>query len=158
MIIYDDKGIDKDEYKDILYDGLFSLIDDLLAISEDAEEIQIVKENAFVFMQDNALYHKATAIMKFLEENHISIMQWPSQSLNLNSIENLWLTFKEWFHKCFMKLFSHASKSMEVRYRYDKIMQEVWYLQGMKLVKALILFMSRHCQAVIDANGGWTKY
>ena len=29
-------------------------------------------------------------------------------------------------------------KSMEARYRYGEIMQEVWYSQGMELVEALI--------------------
>ena len=37
----------------------------------------------------------------------------------------------------FMELFSHALKSMEARYRYGEIMQEVWYSQGMELVEAL---------------------
>jgi len=50
MIICDDEGIGADEYEDILYDDLFSLIDDLLAIPDEAEEVQIVDENAFMFM------------------------------------------------------------------------------------------------------------
>src|SRR5436305_5509405 len=89
LIVYDDGGIRADEYEDILYNGLFSLIDDLLEISEDKEEVQIADENIFLFMQDNVPYYKATAILEFLQENQVPVMTWPLQSPDLNSIENL---------------------------------------------------------------------
>jgi hypothetical protein len=74
MIICDEGGIGANEYEDILYDGLFSLIDDLLAIPEDAEEVQIGDENAFMFMQDNASCHKADTVLEFLAENRVPVM------------------------------------------------------------------------------------
>ena len=89
LIVYDDGGIGADEYEDILYDGLFSLIDDLLEIPEDEEEVQVADQNTFLFMQDNAPCHKATEILKFLAENHVPVMAWPPQSPDLNPIENL---------------------------------------------------------------------
>ena len=151
-------GVGANEYEDIVYDGLFSLIDDLLAILEDAEEVQIADENTFIFMQDNAKCHKAETVLEFLAENRVPLMEWPAQSPDLNPLENLWIEFKERFHKRFIELFSNLSKSMEARYRYGEIMQEVWYSQGMELVEALISSMPERCQAVIDAEGGWTKY
>ena len=39
MIICNEGGISANEYEDILYDSLFSLINDVLAISEDIEEV-----------------------------------------------------------------------------------------------------------------------
>ena len=158
MIICDEGGIRANEYEDILYDGLFSLIDDLLEPPEDADTIQVADENTFVFMQDNALCHKANEILEFLAENRVPIMQWPPQSPDLNPIENLWTDFKVRFHKRFEELFSYASKSMEARYRYSEVLQEVWYSQGMEMVEALIESMPRRCAAVIEAKGGWTKY
>ena len=59
MIVYNDGGIEADEYEDILYNGLFSLIDDLLEPPEEPETIQVANENTLVFMQDNAPCHKA---------------------------------------------------------------------------------------------------
>jgi len=57
-----------------------------------------------------------------------------------------------------MELFDYASKSLEARYRYGEVLQEVWYNQGMEMVDALIKSMPGRCAAVIEANGGWIKY
>ena len=40
----------KGGYKDILYDNIFCLIDDLLAIPEDIKEVEIADKNAFMFI------------------------------------------------------------------------------------------------------------
>ena len=121
----DEGGIGADEYEDILYDGLFSLIDDLLEIPEDAEEVQVEDKTTFLFMQDNAPCHKATNILEFLEENHVPVMEWLPQSPDLNPIKNLWTEFKAHFHCQFTELFNHLSKSVEAKYRYSEVLQEV---------------------------------
>ena len=158
LIVCEERGIGADEYEDIIYDGLFSLIDDLLKPSEEPGTIQIATENTFIFMQDNAPCHKAAEVLEFLKENHVPIMEWLPQSPDLNPIENLWVEFKAAFHKRFTELFNHPSKSLEARYRYGEVMQQVWYELGYELVEKLISSMPERVQAVIDANGGWTKY
>ena len=50
LIVCDERGIDADEYEDILYDDLFSLVDDSNKSSKDPETIQVVDENIFIFM------------------------------------------------------------------------------------------------------------
>jgi len=109
-------------------------------------------------MQDNVSCHKSTCILEFLAENWVPVMEWPPQSPDLNPIENLWTDLKVRFHNQFMKMFGHPSKSLEARYPYGEVLQEVWYTQGMELVDALISSMPRWCLAVIEAKGGWTKY
>jgi hypothetical protein len=127
------------------------LLDNLLEFSDTAE-------NEFIFMQDNAPCHKAKAILGFLHENQVPVMEWPAQSPDLNPIENLWVDFKARFHKQFTELFSNPSKSPEARYRYSAVLEEVWHSQGQGLIDALIESMPRRVQAVLDANGRWTKY
>jgi len=158
LIVCDEGGIGADEHEDLIYDGLFSLIDDLLEPSDDPETIRIADENTFLFMQDNAPCHKAHHVVEFLQENHVPIMKWPAQSPDLNPLENLWPDFKARFHKRFLELFNHPSKSLEARYRYSEVLQEVWYTQGIELVTKLIESMPRRCEAVIEAQGGSTQY
>ena len=88
LIVCDEGGIGGNEYEDILYSRLFSLIDNILQLPE-SDTIQIADKNTFLFMQDNALCHKAECILKFLAENHVPVMEWPAQSPNLNPLENL---------------------------------------------------------------------
>ena len=108
----------------------------------------------YLFMQDNSKVHKATEVMEFLAENHGPVMEWLVQSPDLNSLKNLWTDFKARFHKRFLELFDHASKSLKARYRYGEVLQEVWYSQGMEIVEALIKSMPEHCAVVIEAEGG----
>jgi hypothetical protein len=158
LIVCDKGEIGANEYEDIIYDGLFSLIDDLLEPPNDPETIRIADEKTFLFMQDNAPCYKSRDVLEFLKGNRVPIIEWPPQSPDLNPIENLWMDLKARFHKRFLELFNHPLKSLEARYRYGEVLQEAWYSQGMELVEVLIQSMPRRCAAVIEAKGGWTKY
>jgi len=74
---------------DIMYDSLFSLIDDLLQPPEDPDIIRVADKTTFLFMQDNAKVHKAREVMAFLAENHVPVMESPAQSPDLNPLKNL---------------------------------------------------------------------
>jgi len=75
LIVYHEGGIGVDKYEDLIYDGLFSLIDDPLKPSDDPEIVHIADKNTFLFMQDNVSCHKADHVLEFLHKNHVSIMK-----------------------------------------------------------------------------------
>ena len=75
LIVCNKRGIKADEYKDIIYDGLFSLIDNFLKSLEVHETICSANKNIFIFMQDNTSCHKLTYIFKFLAKNYIPVIE-----------------------------------------------------------------------------------
>jgi transposase len=158
ILVLEQGGIGSDEYEEILYDGLLSMVDDVLALPEDLDTITVADENTFLFMHDNAPCHKTPAVTNLLQENNIPVMKWPAQSPDLNPIENLWRDLKHRFYLKFRTLFSNPSSSQDAFERYSELIQECWNEQNQELVQSLIESMPKRCQAVIDAKGGHTKY
>ena len=46
-------------------------------------------------MQDNARYHTVKSVKTFLSEDDVTIMEWPAQRPDRNSIENVWKLLNE---------------------------------------------------------------
>lgn len=74
-IVCENEGIRAKECEDILYDGLFSLIYDLLEPSEDPGTIQVATEDIYILMQDNASCHRSNEVLQFLEKHSASAPQ-----------------------------------------------------------------------------------
>jgi len=110
---------------------------------------------ALVFMQDGAPGHSAAATLEDLLERGIQPIFWPAYSPDLNPIETVWNKMKDYIAAQYPDL--EAGR----QYSYDAlrdIVQEAWDSISIELLNELIDSMPARCQAVIDANGGYTKY
>ena len=107
-----------------------------------------------VMMEDGARYHERCAMVrrKQLEVRWIGWGPgtWPSSSLDLNPIENLWHILRSNIRK--RKVQPRNKKAL------IEALQEEWEKLDMEVVNRLCLSMPRRLQAVIDAKGGSTKY
>ena len=101
-----------------------------------------------VFQQDNDPKHTALINKAYVRNQGWKTFEWPSQSPDLNPIENLWsiLDDKVKYRRC-----NTEDDLFEV-------LQDAWYDLDTDLLTNLADSMPRRCQAVIDSKGWPTKY
>ncbi|CAI2325601.1 unnamed protein product [Caenorhabditis sp. 36 PRJEB53466] len=103
---------------------------------------------AFVFQQDNDPKHTSKHIKDWFRRRHVNLLDWPSQSPDLNPIEHLWEHVERQLR---------GIRASNANQKFDQL-QSVWQAIPMSVIHTLLDSMPKRCQAVIDAKGYPTKY
>jgi transposase len=134
-LVFIDGNMDAPHYVCILADNLFA----------SASEMGL---NEFIFQQDNDPKHTSRLAMNFFRERNIDLLPWPSQSPDMNPIENLWGIIKEKVSK------------LRPRNIYElkaAILQE-WNGISRNLTEKLVLSFQKRAIKLYRAKGATTKY
>jgi hypothetical protein len=117
------------------------------------DEFQYAKEQFpgdWHFMQDNAPCHKEKNVMAFLRRSKIPVIDWPPYSPDLNPIENVWSWMKRKLETEFPVC--HSAEEIETRFFL------IWDQITPQMCAAYCEHYEKRLLAVIEANGGYTKY
>ena len=117
-------------------------------LEEHRPEIRGMLGRRWRFQQDNDPKHTSRVAKEFLKENFPEVMDWPSNSPDLNPIENLWGIVKY-----------HVEKRMPSNIsELQQYMVEEWENIPDEFLTNLISSMRDRCQQVIDNNGERINY
>jgi DDE superfamily endonuclease len=131
-----DSIMDKILYKKILVQNLEASVEKL-GLGDD-----------FIFQQDNDPKHRAEFVLDFFDENDINLLEWPSQSPDLNPIEHLWDYIKRELRK-------RDIKSIK---KLKEVIMEIWTSIPADFCKRLVYTMPDRIEEVIRAKGKHTNY
>jgi transposase len=84
-------------------------------------------------------------------------MDWPPYSPDLNPIENLWAIMKQEIYKLHPEL-EHANDSENTRQLLTQAAKEAWHAIENRVLYKLSVNMPKRVEAVIAAQGWYTKY
>ena len=104
----------------------------------------------FIFQQDNDPKHKSKLAQNWFKKEKITLLDWPSQSPDLNPIENLW-------HELKLKLASYQNKASSIEELWDRCNKE-WNDIKPEKCQDYINTMPKRIKAVIRNKGRITKY
>lgn len=120
-------------------------------------QLPLLLRNEDIFMHDKASVHWAVIVKKLLIELRIEIMNWPPYSPNLNPIENLWAIMKReiyWLHP----ELKHTDDTEITHQQLIIAAKKAWQSIGHEILYNLSITMPNRVQAVINADGWYTKY
>lgn len=117
-------------------------------IEKHIPQIEEMLGNRWRLQQDNDPKHTSRVAKGFLQENVPTVMDWPSNSPDLNPIENLWAIVK---------------RNVEIRRpggigQLERYMKEEWAKISEDAIKNLVGSMKRRCELVIEAEGDRISY
>ena len=91
-----------------------------------------------------------------LYRRNLPILNWPPYSPDLNLIEYIWSWMRRYIQDHYFQVYYDAKKISLEELR--RIIQEAWDTIADSYIETLFESWYRRCQAVIDAQGGPTKY
>lgn len=100
------------------------------------------------FQQDNDPKHTARSVKRWFEAKNVNVMQWPSQSPDLNPIENLWDQIDRKIRK--YNITNKDNLFEAIKLEWESLTEET--------CSKLVDSMQNRCQAVLLNKGFATKY
>lgn len=103
-----------------------------------------------IFQQDNAPAHTSRVSRTFLQDSNVEVLDWPSKSPDLSPIEHIWDVLGR-------RLRGRQNQPANLQELAQALIQE-WDNIPANVIRRHTSSMRRRVNAVINANGGHTRY
>ena len=103
-----------------------------------------------IFQQDNARPHSARVTQDFLRQHGVNVMDWPAVSPDMNPNEHMW-------DELGRRVRERPNPPQNLR-KLGLALQQEWQNILRRTVRRLTRSMRQRLRAVIDNNGGHTRY
>ncbi|ORD98190.1 TCB2 [Hepatospora eriocheir] len=120
----------------ILNRNLFKSVDEL-SISDN-----------YIFQQDNDPKHKAALTNDFFDKNNVEVLNWPSQSPDMNPIENLW-------HYLKIQVYKRKPKNLK---ELEEFVVDEWFKIPQEMCKNLVKSIPKRIEQLYKSKGRSTLY
>ena len=108
------------------------------------------QRQGLTFMHDNARPHTAIITREFLQQNNVPVLQWPARSPDCKPIEHM----RDELGRR-LRQRPHAPNTVD---ELAQALLEEWNNIPRRVYRNLCTSMTRRVQAVLNSNGGHTRY
>ena len=106
----------------------------------------------YVLQHDNCPCHTAGIVKDFLRGKNVRVLDWPSNSPDINPIENLWADAKKHLSRIDSCVDAASFQTDLVNYWAQYNSSRLYVVQN------LIASMKDRCKALVDNYGDYLKY
>ncbi|KAK3896200.1 hypothetical protein Pcinc_000122 [Petrolisthes cinctipes] len=104
-----------------------------------------------VFMQDNCPVHTARVVRRWFEEQpQLELLPWPSNSPDLNPIENVWANITNVWEPTQERSLQQLMRHMETKWEVLR--------RKPQLIYNMVASVPDRLQSVVNNNGDWTRF
>ena len=131
-------NINSEKYKTILGDNILPV------------NARHFLENQYLFHDDNVPVHRSRVLQEYKAKNNLKSTSWPTQSPDLNIIENIWLYIKRKLAYRHCVIHSNEDLFWEIN--------KIWMDIPPCSIQNLYLSIPKRIMPVISSKGHITKY